>query len=346
MKTERQEQRRMKPRLFWILASVVVLAAAASVLLAVGCPSLWSPGLVIKERGLRDGEAISVRTRAERFGVQKGDAFGYVLEVWYDAEKIAEIDRASLDHALNLDPFEIRGGREVAFDLDGGTKVIRKEYEIQLIAGKVNYLYRFPTAIIRYRPKQSEGLFDKKITPESIYVSSRLPDRLGDLELGYGPLRPVKGIIEGRGENRLPLILWVVGGLLGAVVVADVSLRVISHRKRRSRQGRKVDVLPQAYRSLCEHAAGPGDPRRLLHRMDHLLRVVAARKESGDWLDEPSFDLVSSGIREAVISLFQKCQKAYDLEAVEQSDAQELLRELDKILVFQFGKKQVDAWRK
>jgi hypothetical protein len=335
----------VKIRIVLILTALVTLAVVASAFFLAGHSFLWSHGLAVKEKGLREGEAILVKTRAERFGVQKGDAFGYLLEVWYNPEQVSEIDRASLDKALNLDPFEIRGTKELEFDLDARTKVYRRQYDIQLIAGKVNNLYKFPTAVIRYRPKHSEGLFDKKVVPEPIYVASRLPSSVANLEFGYGPLRPVKGRIEDADQNRLPVILWVLGGFLAALAIADLGLRVLPQWKEMARHGRKVDVLPEAYRSLHKNVAMAVEPRRLLHQMDHVLRTAMARKEKSDWLEEPNLDGVSAGIREPVISLFAKCQKAYEPEAIEQRDVEEPLRQLEEILAFYFGRREVEAWR-
>ena len=87
------------------------------------------------------------------------------------------------------------------------------------------------------------------------------------------------------------------------------------------------------------------EPNRLLHQMDHILRLVLAQKEKTDWLEEPNLDLLSSGIREPAVSLFEKCQKAYGTEVVEQKEVvEEALGQLEEILKFYFAE-EVEAWR-
>ena len=341
----------MKARIVWILAALAALAAVASAFLLLSHYFLGSEDLAVKpfEKGLREGEAILVKTRAGRFGVQKGDAFPYLVEVWYNPDQVSEIDRTSLDKNVNLEPFEIRDIKEKVFTLDSGTRVYQREYEIQLIDGEVEHLYEFPTIVVRYSLKGSEGLLNKTVVPEPIYVAPRLPPDVTNLDLGsgpgYGPLRPVKGEIEDVGQNRLPWILWTLGGFLAALAVADLGLRVIPQWKGMAKQRRKVDVLSEACRSLYENVAMAVEPKRLLHQMDHILRLVLARKEKSDWLEEPNLDLVSSGIREPVISLFEKCQKAYEPEVIEQKEMEEALRQLEEILGFYFGEGEMAAWR-
>lgn len=344
----------MKARIVWILAALATLAAVASAFLLLGHAFLGSNDLAVKpfEKGLREGETILVKTRSERFGVQKGDAFPYLVEVWYSPDQVSEIDRASLDKNVNLEPFEIRDIKEKVFTLDSGTRVYQREYEIQLIDGEVEHLYAFPTIVVRYSLKGSEGLLDKTVVPEPIYVAPRLLPDVTNLDLGsgpgYGPLRPVKGEIEDLGQNRLPWIFWILGGFLAALGVADLGLRIIPQWKEMAKQRRRMrsgDALAQAYRSLHENVALAVEPKRLLHQMDHILRLVLARKEKSGWLEEPNLGLVSSEIREPVISLFEKCQRAYKPEVVEQEEMEEALRQLEEILSFYFGEGERAAWR-
>ena len=334
----------MKARIVWILIALAALAAVASAFFLLS-PSFLSPhDLALKEEGLREGEAILVKTRVERFGVQKGDAFPYLVEVWYNPDQVSEIDRTSLDKSVNLEPFEIRDTKETEFNLDSKTRVYRREYEIQLFDGEVDHLYEFPTIVVRYRLKDSEGLSNTTVAPEPIFVAPRLPPDVTGLEL-----RPVKkGEIEDVSQKRLPWILWALGGFLAAMGVADLAWRVIPQWKEMAKQRRKVervDVLSEAYRSLYENVAMAAEPKPLFHQMDHILRIVLARKEKTDWLEEPNFDKVSPGIREPVVSLFEKCQKAYRPEVVEQKQVEDALRQLEEILGFYFGEGDVEAWR-
>ncbi|GEM_PF-3203891 len=338
----------MRARIVWILTGLAALAAVASAAFLLS-PSFLSPhDLALKEEGLREGEAILVKTRVEGFGVHKGDAFPYLVDVWYNPDQVSEIDRTSLDKSVYLEPFEIRDTKEREFNLDSRTRVYRREYEIQLISGKVDYLYNFPAIVVRYRLKNTGVFSETTVVPEPIFVSSRLPPDVTDLELGYGPLRPIKGEIEDVSQKRLPWILWTLGGFLAALGVADLAWRrAIPQWKGRAKQRRKVegDVLSEAYRSLYESVATAVEPKPLFHQMDHMLRIVLARKEKTDWLEEPNFDKVSPGISVPVVSLFEKCQKAYGPEVVEQKEVEEALRQLEEILGFYFGEGEMEAWR-
>ncbi len=335
----------IKTRLVWILTGLAALVAVALILF-LPSPQDLAVGRAKMEE-LPKGQAILVETRAERFGVQKGDAFSYLVEVLYDPDQVSEIDRASLDRNVNLEPFEIRDIKETEFDLDSRTRVYQRQYEIQLISGEVEHLYEFPTIVVRYSLKDPQGFADKAVVPEPIYVAPRLPADISDLELGYGPLRPLKGEIEDVSQNRLPWTLLVLGGFMAALAVADLTLRVIPQRKEMAKPTRKVEneVLYQAYRSLHGNVAMAVEPKRLLHQMDCILRLVLARKEKSDWLEEPNLDLLSSGIREPVISLFEKCQKSHGPEIIEQKEVEEALKQLEEILSFYFGEGEIAAWR-
>jgi len=332
----------VKAKLVWILAGLVILVAVASAafLLSPYFPLVHE--LVLeKEKGLPKDKTISVKTKVEGFGVHKGDAFPYVVEVWYNPAQVSEIDKAGLADGVNLRPFEIRNKKEEEFDLDSKTRVYRRKHEIQFIEGKVGRLYRFPAIVVRYKPKDSERWSNMSVAPEPIFVAPRLPSDVSGLEL-----RPIKGKIEDRSQKSLPWILVTLGGFLVALGVVDLAWRAIPQWKEMAKRRRKgQDLLSQAYRSLQENVAQAVDPKYLFHQMDHILRVVLARKEKGDWLEEPNLDLVSSGIRPSVISLSEQCQKAYNLGVIEQGKVEEALRQLEEILVFYYGKREVEAWK-
>jgi hypothetical protein len=186
-----RRQHKVRTRIIWILATLGAICTVALTAFLLNPSFLPSDDLVLKEEGLLEGEAILVRTGVEGFGVQKGDAFLYSVEVWYNPDLVSGIDRASVDKGLNLQPFEIREIRESESDFDSGTRVYRREYELQLIQGEVDALYEFPSLVVRYRPKDSEGLFEKTVIPEAIFVASRLPSDVEGLEL-----RPLKGKVE------------------------------------------------------------------------------------------------------------------------------------------------------
>ena len=339
----------MKTRVVWILTGLTALVAVVVILLLPN-PHDLAVGKV-KYETLPKEQAILVKTRAERFGVQKGDVFLYLVEVLYDPGQVSHIDRASLDKNVNLEPFEIRGVKETESDLDPTTCLYQRQYEVQLINGDVEHLYEFPTLVVRYGLKDVQGFADEAVVPEPIYVASRLPGNVSNLidnlELGYGPLRPLRGEIEDVSQNRLPWMLWVLGGCLAAVTVADLGFRVIPQRRDKAKPTVKIetgDVLYQAYRSLHGNVAMGAEPKALLHQMDHMLRIVLARKEKADWLEEPDFDKVSPRIRATVVSLSEKCQKAYRPEVVQQTEVEEALTQLGEILEFYLAQ-EVEAWK-
>lgn len=337
----------MKTRLVWILTGLAALVAVALILFLPRGSLVPSHDSAAVEHGLPKDRAILVGTKAERFGVQKGDVFRYLVEVLYDPSQVSEIDTTSLDKSLYLEPFEIRDTKEGQFDVDARTRVYRKEYEIQLITGKVDYLYNLPDLVVRYGLKNTGVFSETNVVPEPIFVSSRLPDDITDLEIGYGPLRPIRVEIEDVTQKRLPWILWGFGGFVGAVAVADLAWRRAIVRKGAAKQRivAEGDVLPEAYRSLQEGLATGVEPKVLLHQMDHMLRIVLVRKENADWLEQPDFDNLSPGISQPVPSLFEKCQKAYRPEAVERTEVEQALSQLEEILGFYYGQEELEAWR-
>jgi len=340
----------MKTRLVWILTILAALVTVAVILFMTSQNDL-SVGKARVEQ-LPEGQAILGNAWPELQSVQKGDAFLYTIEVLYNPDQISEVDRDSLDDNVNLDPFEIREVKETEFNLDSGMRVYQRHYEIQLISGEVEFLYEFPTVVVRYRLKDNEGFADTSVTPEPVYVASRVPDDVSgiidDLELGYeAPLRPLAGEIEDADKNRLPWIFWSVGSLLAALAVADLTLRVIPQWKEQQKQARRAkmgEILCQAYRSLNENVAMGVKPDSLLHQIGHILRIVLAQKEKVGWLEEPNLDQVSDDIKPSVISLFQKCQGAYGTEEIKQEEVDEALKELEEILSFYFAG-EMEIWR-
>jgi hypothetical protein len=338
----------MKARLIWVLAALAALAAVVLILFLPRGPFAPSHDSAAVEHGLPKDQAILVGTKAERFGVQKGDVFRYLVEVVYDPSQVSEIDTASLDKSLYLEPFEIRDTIEREFDVDSRTRVYRSEYEIQLITGKVDYLYHLPSFTVRYALRNTGVFSETTVLPEPIFVSSRLPEDIDDLEIGYGPLRPIKVEIQDVTQKRLPWVLWGLGGFAAALAVGDLAWRrTIVQRKRGAEQRTALEqgLLPQAYLSVRGGLTKAVEPKALLHQMDHLLRIVLARKEKSDWLGEPDAELVPLGVRQPVASLLERCQKAYSPEAVEQTEVEQALAELEEILGFYFGEEELEAWR-
>ena len=54
--------------------------------------------------------------------------------------------------------------------------------------------------------------------------------------------------------------------------------------------------------------------------------------------------MVPDGIRPSVVSLFDRCQKAYGVEEIPPKEVSEALEELDKVLNYYFTG-EMEAWR-
>lgn len=332
----------MKTRLVLILVALAAIVVAGVLVI----PSFLSLHQVTfeKDKGIAEGKAIVVQTKVDGFGIHKGDAFPYSVEVQYNLELVSEIDKTSLDKSVNFKPFEIRSTTEREFDLNSRTRVYAKDYQIQLIDGKVNNLYQFPTILVRYKSKESGAYEEKAITPDPVFVASRLPSDASGLDL-----KPIQASIEDTSRDNLPWVLAALGGFLAILALVDLAWRTIPQWREATRQRRKaegVDVLSEAYRSLNASVAQGAEPKRLLHQMEHILRVILVRKENVGWLDEPNLDRVAPGIKAEVISLFDKCQSADGNPTIEQKQAQETLVQLEKILRFYCGEGEVQAWRR
>jgi hypothetical protein len=332
----------VKTRLLLILVSLAAILAAGILV----TPYLLSLRQVAfeKEKGLAEGKAIAMRTRVDGFGVRKGDAVPYWVEVQYNTDLVSGIDKTSLDKSVNFKPFEVRRVAEREFDIPPRTRVFAREYEIQLIDGKVNALYKFPSVLVRYKSKESGAYEEKAITPEPVFVASRLPSNSNDLDL-----RPIQGSIEEPGRSNIRWVFMALGVFLALVALADLAWRRIPQWREAARQRRKaegVDVLSEAYRSLNSAMAQGAEPGRLLHRMDHILRIVLARKENVSWLQEPDPDRVSPGIQAEVLSFIKNSQSTNGNPSVGQKEIQEAHGRLEKILGFYFGEGEVRAWKR
>lgn len=325
-----------------MLAALAGVCATALIAFLLNPSFLWSGDLALTRGPLSEDEAIVIETGAAVAGVRKGDAFTYYVEVRYNPERVSGIERASLDRGLYLQPFEIREIKESESELDSRTRVYRREYELQLIKGEVGALYEFPSLVVRYTAQKPDEVFQKTIVPEAIFVASRLPAEVGGLEL-----RPLKGKVEDQSQNRLAWILWTLGAVLLALGAADVAWRTIPTWKALTKETRKLesgDLLVQAYRSLCANVAIGSEPTRVLHQMDRILRVVLARKEGLDLLQEPDLDSVAADIRPTVRTLCESLGKNHMMVA-ERRETDEPLELLQRVLHFYFGEAEIESWR-
>lgn len=318
---------------------VVVLAGIAVVsLILQPTPPAFRVGSALKR-----GDIIFAQARAGDFGVRLGDAFPFLLQVQYDTAQVAGIDRASLDRAVSFKPFEIRGYKETEFDLDSHTHLYQREYSLQLIDGQVGKTFSFPTIVVRYQLRNANGFAEKAVVPDPIFVGARLPENVDDLEL-----RLITAFVVDPSRERLIWAVWALGGFLLVAGAADLTLRALPAWRKQAMQRRRMrsgDVFVQAYRSLCQRAAAPGDPKSLLHQTAHVLRLVLAQQEKVGLLEEPDLEKLPSAIRSTVTALFDECQQAYRADGIQAVSVEQAMKQLEAILQFYFGEREVEAWR-
>ena len=178
---------------------------------------------------------------------------------------------------------------------------------------------------------------------EPVFVAARLPAEIGDLEL-----RPVAPTVNDLAQRTLPWVLWGIGAVLAALGTADLLLRVAPQwrsTRRRARAPWEGNTVAEAYRALRGNVASGVEPRRLLHQMDHIVRLTLASKDGLDWLEEPSLEMVHPSIREKVTSLLDKCEEAYKPAQTGHDEVAEMLEAVDTTLGFYFGEREVAAWR-
>jgi flagellar basal body-associated protein FliL len=341
----------MKKRgLIWIATGSVIVMAITIVLLLTGQSNTQLGKAKVDK--LTEGKAIAVESRAESFGVLKGDAFLYYVDVLYDPEQVSEIDTDSLIESINLNPFEVRSIQESEFKLDDGTFVHRITYELQLIDGDVNYLYDFPSIVARYKLSGSDGFQEMPASAESVYVSSRLPEsdedfvNLSYIDLGYeAPLRALKGEILETGQSSLPWILIACGGLLAIGAVVDLTVMVIPQKKRDKNRTsiEKNKQVAQVYRSLHKNIENGASPDNILYQIDHFIRLVLFRNEHLDWLEELNINRIPADIREETASLFNNISKI-GKDIAQEGDIKNSLQYMDKILRFYY-QEAVDSWK-
>ena len=94
----------IRKKLFWIIAGIVAVAVIVLVLVLPDADSVSS--IQTRAETLPDGKNILASAWPEKQGVQKGDAFYYVVEVVYDTSFVSGVDKVSLDENVNLNPFE------------------------------------------------------------------------------------------------------------------------------------------------------------------------------------------------------------------------------------------------
>jgi hypothetical protein len=339
-----------KKLIIWGVTGIAMIVTIAVILLLPGQDGMQLDKAKIAK--LTAGQAITIDTEAEDFGVQLGDAFSYFVDVIYNPEMVDEVDIDSLIQVVNLDPFEIREIRQSEIKLDANTRMYRIAYTLQFIDDDTDEVYEFPSIVVRYIPAGEDGYMEFPATPEPIYVLSRMPDNLSDIfvisgsdfDLGYGMLRPLSGDVISIDTNRTPWIVMAIGIFFIIGAVADYTLRILPQKRQEkdNLKSEKNKFVADAYALIHKNIDNGSPAEYILYRMDHLIRLVLSQKENLDPLEDFNYDLIPPEIRNEVISLFENTQRAVD-KCTEQQLVEESMAYIDKILRHYF-KEEVDSW--
>ncbi len=327
-----------------VLVSLALLAIVVVAVVVV--PPLVSSSSATFETdpGLPPDKPVSVKTIVDGFGVRKGDVLSYEIQVQYNPELVAEVDKTSVDKSVNWKPFEVRSTTEQEYDLNARTRVWVRRYQIQLVDGRVNNLYQFPTLVLRFKSKESGAFEEKSTSPAPVFVAARLPADPGALEV-----KPIQARLQNAGREHLAVALAALGGFLALISVVELGWKAIPQWREASRQRRTaegIDLLSQAYSALRANAERGIDAQHLRHQIHHILKVVLARKEHIGWSDEPDFERVAPGVRADVSSLFETCTCPPAGPGALEMNVNDALAQLDRILKYYCGEGELRAWRR
>ncbi|MDD4924210.1 MAG: hypothetical protein PHF74_05180 [Dehalococcoidales bacterium] len=338
----------IKKKLFWIIAGLVAVAVIVLVLILPDANSVSS--IQTRAEPLPQGKNILASAWPEKQGVQKGDAFYYVVEVVYNTDFVSGIDKVTLDENVNLNPFEVKSITERTFKLDSQTRVYQRLYLVQFVNGNVERIYDFPSIVVKYKLKSTNGYAETPAMPESVYVAPRLPSSgaviISGLNAGTYSLQPVEGNIKKTGVNTSSWILWIAGGLLLVFLVVNLVTRVIPQWKEdeRLQRGRHMsELLRETYGSLRKNLDSGAKTSRLLHQMDYIQRIVLSPEERIGLLQELDLEQVPCEIKPTVISLFEKCAKSYENEDITQQEVKEAAKQLEEVLRYYY-EEDMEEW--
>ncbi len=326
--------RAKKPLIVTIGLLAIIAIAAAVVMLAPNWLFPQSFEFQHTKKGLPQDQVFRGQASATRSGVRLGEPFTYLVEVWYDPAEIASVDRASLDKNLDFKPFEVRNLRDSEYTINARTRAFRREYELQLLNGKVNQSYEFPSFVVRYKFAKTDAYADKAIVPAPVFVAAMVPDNLDEVEL-----KPITTELVDPGNGVLPPILWGVAALLGVVALGDLGWRVLPRWRalvRRRSLAQSPDKVARAYRALVKNLRRGADREDVLYQIDHVVRMVLVRQQQGSWLQEPNLDALPENLRPSATQL---------LDGNSAGSAEDAVAHLDKILKAYYGDRQVEAWK-
>ena len=81
-----------------------------------------------------------------------------------------------------------------------------------------------------------------------------------------------------------------------------------------------------------------------MHQIDHIHRLILLPEDSVDLLQEPNLEEVPCEIKPVVISLFQKCDSAYENGNIKQQDVEEAVKQLEVVLKH-FYAEDMEEWK-
>lgn len=307
------------------------ILAAISIIFLSAISAFFLPIVVEEEKEELVGwKKIAVKTEVEKGLIGIGDVITYKIKVLYDPNRI-EIDKRL---NINFEPFQIREIKEKDYKLDEEIKIYLQEYKLQLITGERNKFYSFPEIVVRYKYKDFMEWYEEKITPQSIYISARIPQDTSNLTL-----RPLKGKLINIGYQYFVWILFLLGGMSLILGIFLVVKKARQQRKEAKEFRKKRETLKDifdAYQSLVQKAESE-DPRFLFHHIYQLLRLLLQREEKIDWL-KPNLEKISPEIKLTIFGLIKKCQKASGPEPIDSKEIKDVLELLQEILNFYLKK--------
>lgn len=319
-----------------LFLGLIVFAVLA--LIAFSLASLMTHqryGLVSQEEALGESATVLILTDAGSTGKHLGDEISYAVEVLYDTDKV-EIERQTLNQSIDFTPFTTREVHEKETQVLPNVKAYRLEYKLQLIDGKVNTAYAFPSITVRYLDKNSGRKDVARGAPVPIFISARLPQDARGFEL-----KPMKGRAEEMGFPVHAPLFIVAGGLLIFSGIIMIGSGLWKARRLRSAERKKRIGFEDFFHLLQELSSEKAmrDPQGSARLLYQAVRTLLAQEEGINWLQPEGLWTLTSTKKRA-LSLMEKCGQAYDEYSVtDRETAEEFIEEFKKILESYYQKK-------
>jgi hypothetical protein len=114
--------------------------------------------------------------------------------------------------------------------------------------------------------------------------------------------------------------------------------------EKRQRSKQMSADLKESYSSLLKNREDGVKPASIMHQIDHIHRLILLPEDSVDLLQEPNLEEVPCEIKPVVISLFQKCDSAYENGDIKQQDVEEAVKQLEVVLKH-FYAEDMEEWK-